>query len=503
MPPHDALRYECRIPRSQAEAKKVRRAGDVRLEVHKRFAVPWSFRFLGVGARLGACSASWGLVASAETHRRHGGYAPALYVRAGSLFALLTALVLVGCLPPTSGLVALEPPDGAMAVPVWAELRLSLKAPPRAWPPPPQIEPPVPGTWYQEGNTLIFRPATPLAADTLYRVTVTLPGSDTERVSWHFRTRPLRLLYLAPDAQGHEQLVLFNLSTGRPITLTATVEGIWDYGVAPHRDDVLFTALRPDGGSDIWRLRLDGSEPQLVLACPQERCSGPLWSPRANLAVYERRRAFEDVRLWWLHPDTGATTAVFAGDLQAFAPRFSSDGAWLSFVEPGEGLHLYRFDDGRHLWIPGESGEPGSWSPDGRIFSFITVGNEEEGYRPRFMHLDLTTGRLDAPTAGMEDSAPAWSPDGSRIVLTRSPATTAGGAQVWLVRPDGREARPLTADPTFHYSLPLWSPDGRRLAGQRFAIARPAAEPEVWVLEVATGVLHVLAAPARLPAWLP
>jgi len=425
-------------------------------------------------------------------------------VRACPVFVLFTVLALVGCLPrPAPRVVALEPANGATAVPVWAELRLRLEAPPVGLPPPPQIEPPVPGTWYREGNTLVFRPAAPLAADTPYSITVTLAASAADRIAWHFRTRPLRLLYLAPDARDQEQLVLLTLSSGRPITLTATPEGIWDYGVAPRRDDILFAALRPDGGSDLWRLRPDGSEPQPVLACPRERCSGPVWSSREELAVYERRRAPGDVRLWWLYPDTGATVAVFAGDVRGFAPRFSPDGAWLSFVEPGAGLHLYRFDDGRHLLIPGESGEPGSWSPTGTAIAFTVVPNDEEGYRPRLMRLDLMTGRLHTLTVGMEDSSPVWSPDGSRLAFTRSLPSAAGGAQVWLLRADGEEARPLTAEPAFHYSLPLWSPDGRWLAGQRFAIAAPEAQPEVWLLEVATGTLHVPAAPARLPAWLP
>ncbi|MDW8270016.1 MAG: Ig-like domain-containing protein [Anaerolineae bacterium] len=420
------------------------------------------------------------------------------------VFILVAVLAWVGCAArPAPRVVALEPADGAAAVPVWTDLRLTLAAPPVVLPPPPRMDPPVAGAWQQEGNTLVFRPSAPLAADTAYSITVTLADRT---VSWHFRTRPLRLLYLAPDAQGHDQLVLMTLGSGRPITLTATPEGIWDYGVASRRDDILFATLRADGGSDIWRLRPDGSEPRRVLACPRERCSGAVWSPRDNLAVYERRRHPGDVRLWWLHPDTGATVAVFDGDLQGFAPRFSADGAWLSFVEPGRGLHLYRFDDGRHLLIPGESGEPGSWRPNGEVILFIAIQNDEQGYQARLMALDLTTGQLrdlGAPVAGMEDSSPAWSPDASHIVLTRSPVTTADGAQVWLLRPDGSEARPLTDEPDFHHSLPLWSPDGRWLVGQRFAIAAPEAQPEIWLLEVATGTLHVPAAPARWPAWLP
>lgn len=420
-----------------------------------------------------------------------------------SVVALLAVLALVGCLPrPAPRVVALEPADGAAAVPVWTELRLTLDTPPVVLPQPPRIDPPVAGAWHREGNSLVFRPTAPLTADTVYSVTVTLAD---RAVSWHFRTRPLRLLYLAPDAQGRDQLVLMNLSSGRSITLTTTAEGIWDYGVAPQQDDILFAALRPDGGSDIWRLRPDGSEPRLVLACPRERCSGAVWSPRDERAVYERRRHPGEVRLWWLQPDTGATLPVFDGDPQGFAPRFSSDGAWLSFVEPGQGLHLYDLDDGRHFLLPGESGEPGSWHPHDDRILFIVIQNDEQGYQARLMQFDPATRRLTdlgAPLAGMEDSSPAWSPEGGQIVLTRSPSS-AGGAQVWLLRPDGTEARRLTDEPGFHHSLPLWSPDGRWLVGQRFAIAAPETQPEVWLLEVTTGALRVLAAPARLPAWLP
>lgn len=63
-------------------------------------------------------------------------------------------------------------------------------------------------------------------------------------------------------------------------------------------------------------------------------------------------------------------------------------------------------------------------------------------------------------TAGPDDSAAAWSPDGSRIAFLR---TRGDARQVWLLPVGGGEAHRLSR---LHVGAgrPVWSPDGRRIA---------------------------------------
>jgi dipeptidyl aminopeptidase/acylaminoacyl peptidase len=68
---------------------------------------------------------------------------------------------------------------------------------------------------------------------------------------------------------------------------------------------------------------------------------------------------------------------------------------------------------------------------------------------------------------GAYDSAPAWSPDGSRIAFESNAdvggANPEGDMEIWTMSADGTGAAQLTHD-AVHDEGPAWSPDGRLLA---------------------------------------
>jgi len=85
---------------------------------------------------------------------------------------------------------------------------------------------------------------------------------------------------------------------------------------------------------------------------------------------------------------------------------------------------------------------------------------------------DRVTGEQRQLTAGMAfDSAPAWSPDGTRIAFLSNRA--ADTTQIYLIAVDGGEARALTAFPQGVGGGLAWSPDGTRIA----FTAKPDAAP--------------------------
>jgi len=205
--------------------------------------------------------------------------------------------------------------------------------------------------------------------------------------------------------------------------------------------------------------------------------------------------------------------------------RFSPDGAWLSYVSPGDaGVVLYRMADGQQRLLSSRVGRPAAFSPDGRavvvgdIFLSANQVAPDAGGEPGplqesssvYLYLyglasDATEGSRQrlSPEAAVDDSAAAWSPDGVWIAFGRAPAGAAAGRQLWLMRADGRDARPLTNSPQISHGPPAWSPDGRTLLFQRFNLEDPAARPEVWQLRLEDGGLTLVAEGAYLPAWLP
>jgi Tol biopolymer transport system component len=224
-------------------------------------------------------------------------------------------------------------------------------------------------------------------------------------------------------------------------------------------DSLLFSRLDTRGGSDVFQSVCDhaglyvlmpggrvapwsvGDELCHVLASSDEIVLSPdrraLFyvnkDHRAGLRRFDLAKRSETILLGQCKPGIGA-------------PAFSPDGLTLAFVgtcaaEQGPAkLHLVS-PDGSNLRslvqdtdsIP--DGYP-SWAPDGlRI-----VVQRGELWRSRLAIVDTPTGRrLDIGQGG----APVWSPVGDWIAYTRVDSTMAATPALWLIRPDGRDARPI------------------------------------------------------------
>jgi dipeptidyl aminopeptidase/acylaminoacyl peptidase len=121
-------------------------------------------------------------------------------------------------------------------------------------------------------------------------------------------------------------------------------------------------------------------------------------------------------------------------------------------------------------------------SPDGGRVAFVrtVVDREDDGYRSQIW---IVPADGSAPprrfTAGPNDTAPRWSPDGSRLAFLAKRGGKDAKAQIWLIGAAGGEAWPLT-DLREGASAPVWSPDGSRIAltsQVRAADDRDRAEP--------------------------
>src|SRR5436309_9440422 len=106
-------------------------------------------------------------------------------------------------------------------------------------------------------------------------------------------------------------------------------------------------------------------------------------------------------------------------------------------------------------------------SPDGSRVAYVrvTVNEKKEGYETQIW---MVSPRGEPPvrlTGGPRDASPRWSPDGRRLVFTRS--LDEGGQpqppQLYVLPANGGEAWALTSLPK-GAGAPAWSPDGRSIA---------------------------------------
>jgi len=106
------------------------------------------------------------------------------------------------------------------------------------------------------------------------------------------------------------------------------------------------------------------------------------------------------------------------------------------------------------------------FSPDGKWIAYtVSEWDRKENRRVSHVHLVTADGArtLRLTNGDKGESAPQWSPDGSRVAFLAERGEKEKGNQVWSIPAAGGEAEKLTSEES-GVSAFRWSPDGRRLA---------------------------------------
>ena len=253
-------------------------------------------------------------------------------------------------------------------------------------------------------------------------------------------------------------------------------------------------------------------------------------TPQAqNSPSYPGRIAYtgvekNSVNIFVMTPDRNFQKQLTRGSGVSFQPQWSPDGKWIAY------FHYDSQKDITTIWVVDGAGdtEPRlvspvegvktasglSWSPDDRYLVYQDVqpnSNQRDIFR-----LDVTTGELvnlttDSPKF---DTLPTWSPDGKQIAFVSDRNNpTKGSDSIWLMGPDGKNPRELTAkEGAWENTKPAWSPDSKQLAFYRWSLQKnfdaPGGPAGLWVLDVANGKEQHLVdftdwLPSDAPVWSP
>jgi Tol biopolymer transport system component len=265
-----------------------------------------------------------------------------------------------------------------------------------------------------------------------------------------------------------------------------------------------------DDGGDIWSVNIDGSgataltdvlkvSPGSSIALAIE----PAWSPDGRkLAAAVRFGLIEVFNFAVLSAD-GSNFAVLtsfsdngAGTFNDAGSDWSPDGSKLLFDAPGDSA--VPSSVAPNVWVMNADGSgltsltnlttlgaacfQASWSPDGSKVVFASsraldgsdAANANSTFNIWVMNADGSSAKpLTKFTAnGANNTAPAWSPDGSKLAFESAGALNGSDAananltvNIWVVNADGTGAIPLTkltgAGASSH--VPNWSPGGSKL----------------------------------------
>lgn len=463
----------------------------------------------------------------ARSTRRHSSRASAGPTRfdltvVATLVLLLMATALVAWRGDQVGIRVVEtsPADGATHVSTQIDVRITLDRPIDDSPASHvSIDPPIDVRVRREGNTLVVSPEEAFRPETTYRITLAegLTGphgrSLLESVSWQFTTGRPRIVYVAADEGGRQQLYAVNPDGGEQIQLTTEEIGVWgEFAVSPDGRRVAYAAQRPDGGNDLWSLDLQTGERWPLLQCDDADCAAPAWTPDGMRIVYERRTINPAgvPRLWWLVVESGETAPVFQDSQQiGLRPTLSPDGRWLSYVSPDEeGVRVLHLEDGRSTFIPSQMGEPAEWSPTSDAVLVTAIQELDDGYFLHILKANLASEAIVDLSSDqkVDDRTPRWSPDGMWIAFWRRHIPTSDADpsdELWIMRPDGREARSVYVDPDVQHSPPEWSPDSQFVVFERYPLTAASPQSELWLVNVETGDAREPITPGTRPAWAP
>ena len=213
---------------------------------------------------------------------------------------------------------------------------------------------------------------------------------------------------------------------------------------SPDRTRIAFIRTSRNGLSyTLWLMRADGTG-QRQLTRGTAVAEEPAWSPDGRTIVFRSsRNGGRTFDLFTIPVAGGAVrnlTRNPAG-VGALNPDWSPNGRLIVFQRTkdgsgaGTGLFTIR-PDGTGLRRLTIGGMDPAWSPSGRRIAAVFPDPHSGGQLQIYTLNANGTGRARV-TSGTESTAPAWSPDGGRIVFVR-------GSQIAVVAAAGGRVKQIT-----------------------------------------------------------
>ncbi len=218
--------------------------------------------------------------------------------------------------------------------------------------------------------------------------------------------------------------------------------------------------------SDIWMASWDGTQ-EIQLTSSPENESQPRWSPdNKYVSFVSSRQGAKTGQLWLMNRAGGEAVKVtdIKGGISEYA--WAPDGKRLVLVVDEPDPRDPKDD---------EKEADKKKTPPPILIDRYHFKEDVEGYlRNERTHLylfDVATKKAEVLTPGtfFDESAPAWSPDGSQIAFVSKRGTgdldRSNNTDIWVIDAKiGAKPRQVTTSPNPEQGPLAWSPDGKQIA---------------------------------------
>jgi Tol biopolymer transport system component len=237
---------------------------------------------------------------------------------------------------------------------------------------------------------------------------------------------------------------------------------------SPDGTEIAFTSFR-NGKGDIYVMRPNGKNQQR-LTTSDAHDDLAAWSPNSKQIAFSSDRTGQ-LEIWLMNCDGTDQRQLTFDEHRDYGPTWSPDGKRIAFRSDRDGnSEIYTMDaDGsdqtRLTNAPSSDNSP-RWGADGRI-AFVT--NRETGSKTSLWVMNgdgSDQHRLTPASFFWNESRPAWSPDGSRVIFQADRDGPVGNTELYSMSADGGDLRRLTTYPGKD-DWPAWSPDGSQIAFAR------------------------------------
>ena len=393
------------------------------------------------------------------------------------------------------------------------------------------IEPVIEGEYGWEENTLIFTPdqAWPGGQEINVHLEAGVRAArwlsfPMPAQSWSFKTSGAYLAYLWPS-DGRADIYALNPITGEVEQYTHGM-GVLEFTVGSDGIMFYFSASNAQGGADLYQIdRIaamnstdDSYKPRRLLDCQAAQCRLPAVSFDGRSLAYEyliptTAGSMGPARIWLLSLPGLEALPVGEATHETVQPVWSQTG-WLTFYDrTSYSYEVINLQNQERVQLFNQTGRTGTWSPDGEYYLAAEMtyhpatGYAETG-TSHLLRFRIQTGTPEDISGAddVEDVDAVYSPGGGAIAFARKYLDSERwslGRQIWMMKPDGSNPRPITNEADYnHYDI-AWSLDGLVLAYVRFNQAKLSDPPELWMIGADGGNPVQLVIGGYSPLWIP